>query len=165
VGLDCGTGINFSLLEKAIGLGGRIIGVDLTEAMLTQARKRAGKHGWNNVELIEYDAAKYEFSNCVDGILATFVLTAVPEYDEVVARAAKALAPRRRLVILELKRPERAPEWVVRLAHIVLKPFSVKPEHATYTPWRSIEKYFGQVLMREYYGGVVYIADGEKAEP
>lgn len=161
VELGCGTGINFSLLEKAVGPGGRIIGVDLTDAMLDQARKRAREHGWNNVELIECDAARYEFPNNMDGILATFVMTAVPEYDAVVARAAKVLAPGRRLVILELKRPERTPEWVVRLARIVLEPFGVKPVHATYAPWRSMEKYFGRITMREYYFGVTYIAVGE----
>lgn len=35
----CGTGLNFALIEQAIGPDGRIVGVDLTDAMLTQARR------------------------------------------------------------------------------------------------------------------------------
>src|SRR2546430_10095453 len=38
VDIACGTGLNFSLIEQAIGPGGRIVGVDLTDAMLDQAR-------------------------------------------------------------------------------------------------------------------------------
>ena len=40
VDIACGTGLNFSLIEQAIGPEGRIVGVDLTDAMLAQARHR-----------------------------------------------------------------------------------------------------------------------------
>src|SRR5215467_13151484 len=40
VDIGCGTGLNFALLQEAIGETGRIIGVDLTDAMLEQARRR-----------------------------------------------------------------------------------------------------------------------------
>ena len=38
VDVGCGTGLNFSLLQEQVGLRGRIIGVDLTDAMLDEAR-------------------------------------------------------------------------------------------------------------------------------
>ena len=40
VDIACGTGLNFPLLEEAIGPDGRIVGVDLTDAMLAQAQRR-----------------------------------------------------------------------------------------------------------------------------
>ena len=46
VDIGCGTGLNFALLQEAIGETGRIIGVDLTDAMLEQARQRVAAHGW-----------------------------------------------------------------------------------------------------------------------
>jgi ubiquinone/menaquinone biosynthesis C-methylase UbiE len=61
VDIGCGTGLNFALLQEAIGPEGKIIGVDLTDAMLDQARRRVTDHGWNNVQLVQDDAAKYEF--------------------------------------------------------------------------------------------------------
>ncbi len=61
VEIGCGTGLNFSLLQQAIGHDGKIIGVDLTDAMLAQARKRVEKKGWTNVELVLSDAASYKF--------------------------------------------------------------------------------------------------------
>jgi len=42
VDMACGTGLNFPLLEKVVGPGGRIVGVDLTDAMLAQAQHRLG---------------------------------------------------------------------------------------------------------------------------
>ena len=38
VDVACGTGQNFPFLEQAIGPEGRIVGVDLTDAMLAQAQ-------------------------------------------------------------------------------------------------------------------------------
>src|ERR1700741_4725388 len=40
VDIACGTGLNFPLIEEAIGPGGRLIGVDLTDAMLGRAQDR-----------------------------------------------------------------------------------------------------------------------------
>ena len=36
IDIACGTGLNFPLIEEVIGPGGRIVGVDLTDAMLAQ---------------------------------------------------------------------------------------------------------------------------------
>jgi ubiquinone/menaquinone biosynthesis C-methylase UbiE len=60
VEIGCGTGLNFSLLRQAIGPEGRIIGVDLTAAMLDQARQRVAENGWSNVELVQSDAALFQ---------------------------------------------------------------------------------------------------------
>src|SRR5919197_740369 len=48
IDLACGTGLNFPYLQQAVGENGRIIGVDLTDAMLDQARQRVRDHGWRN---------------------------------------------------------------------------------------------------------------------
>jgi len=52
VDIGCGTGLNFPLLQEAIGPEGRIIGVDLSDAMLAQAHRRAVENDWQNVELV-----------------------------------------------------------------------------------------------------------------
>jgi demethylmenaquinone methyltransferase/2-methoxy-6-polyprenyl-1,4-benzoquinol methylase len=46
VEIGCGTGLNFGLLEERIGPEGRLIGVDLTDAMLAGARTRIEASGW-----------------------------------------------------------------------------------------------------------------------
>src|ERR1700691_4429130 len=79
VELGCGTGLNFSLLLERVGPSGKIVGVDLTDAMLDGASARITAHGWSNVELVKSDAADFVFPSAVDGILSTFALTLVPE--------------------------------------------------------------------------------------
>ena len=91
VDIGCGTGLNFPWLQEAIGPEGRIIGVDLTDAMLEQARLRVAKAGWKNVELVQADAASYEFPAQVNGILATFALTFIPQAKLVIQNGCRAL--------------------------------------------------------------------------
>src|ERR1700728_4087029 len=47
IDMACGTGLNFLLLEKAVGPGGRIVGVELTDAMLARAQDRIKASGWS----------------------------------------------------------------------------------------------------------------------
>src|SRR5207245_1143064 len=61
VDIACGTGLNFPLIEEAIGPGGRIVGVDLTDAMLACAQDRIATNGWSNVSLVQADAAGFDF--------------------------------------------------------------------------------------------------------
>jgi demethylmenaquinone methyltransferase/2-methoxy-6-polyprenyl-1,4-benzoquinol methylase len=84
IDLACGTGLNFPYLERAVGEHGKIIGVELTDAMLDQARARVRTAGWKNVELVQSDLANYEFPAGVSGILSTMSITLVPEYDEII---------------------------------------------------------------------------------
>src|SRR6516165_7731109 len=61
VEIGCGTGLNFGLLENEIGREGKIVGVDLTDAMLGGAQERIHRNGWSNVELVQSDAATFQF--------------------------------------------------------------------------------------------------------
>ncbi len=78
VEIACGTGLNFSLYHEAIEPTGRIIGIDLTDAMLEQARKRVADNGWSNVELVHSDALQYTFPPDVDAIISTNALSLIP---------------------------------------------------------------------------------------
>ncbi len=61
VDMACGTGLNFQLIEEAIGPGGRIVGVDLTDAMLARAQDRIATNGWSNISLVQSDAVAFDF--------------------------------------------------------------------------------------------------------
>src|ERR1700759_4199356 len=112
IDMACGTGLNFALLQQAVGPGGRIVGVDLTDAMLDQARDRAKANGWSNVSLVQADAAGFDFPAGFNAILSTYALTQVPECAEVIAHGARALSDGGRLVVLYLKVPDSAPAWL-----------------------------------------------------
>jgi ubiquinone/menaquinone biosynthesis C-methylase UbiE len=161
VEIGCGTGLNFGLLEELIGPDGRLIGVDLTDAMLSRARERVTASGWRNVELVESSAAAFRFPPEVDGIVSTFALTLEPDFDRVIEDGARALKPGRRWVILDLKLPSN---WLRHLAPALIflvRPFAVSAEVAKRHPWESLRRHLKHVIIQELYFGVAYIAVGE----
>ena len=167
VDLGCGTGLNFSLLQEKVGTRGRIIGVDLTDAMLDEARTRVTSRRWSNVELVRSDVAAYIFPSAVDGILSTFALTLVPEFDEVIRMGASALSPEKRFVILDFKRPSGLfmDKAAPLLAKLLTGPFGGTIEMASRRPWQSLEKHLVLVQFINLYLGGAYIAAGEKPVP
>ena len=163
VEIGCGTGINFKYLQEGVSNTGRIIGVDLTDAMLEKATARVKRRGWKNVEIVQSDAAAYRFPDEVHGVISTFALTLVPEYESVIERASRALSPGRRLVILDLKKPAKWPLWLVRSAVFITKPFGVSLDIADRKPWEKMKGYFSKVTVKDIYGGFAFIAVGENS--
>jgi demethylmenaquinone methyltransferase/2-methoxy-6-polyprenyl-1,4-benzoquinol methylase len=164
VELGCGTGLNFPYLQKAIGEAGRIVGVDLTDAMLEQAHQRVVMSGWRNVELIQADLSRYAIPKNVKGVLSSLAITLVPEYDEIIQRGAKALQPGGRLAILDFKEPETWPAWLISFAAWLNKPYGVSLELANRRPMESVRRYLKEVKYREYYYGVLYLSVGESED-
>jgi ubiquinone/menaquinone biosynthesis C-methylase UbiE len=138
VDVACGTGLNFSLLEQAIGPNGRIVGVDLTDAMLAQARQRIETNGWRNVSLVQADAAEFDFPTEVDAILSTYALSHVPDCGDVIAHGAAALSRGGHWVVLDLKAPDNVPRWLAQLGIAVGRRFGSIDEWATRRPWDAV---------------------------
>jgi len=138
VEVACGTGLNFSLLEQAIGPDGRIVGVDLTDAMLAQAQHRIETNGWSNVSLVQADAAAFDFPAEVDAILSTYALSHLPECRDVIAHGAAALSPGGRWVVLDLKVPDNAPRRLAQLGIALARPFGSIDEWIVRRPWEEI---------------------------
>jgi ubiquinone/menaquinone biosynthesis C-methylase UbiE len=161
VELGCGTGHNLPLLRHAVGAEGRVVGVDLTDAMLAQARRRVERAGWINVELVRSDAAAFVWPPRVDGVLSTYALTLVPELDDVVRRAASALDPRKRMVVVDFKAPQGWPRWLVRAVVALVRPFGGTLGAAERHPWESMRSHFTSVEVRERFLGTTYVAIGE----
>jgi len=162
VEIGCGTGLNLSLLEEQLGADGRIIGVDLTDAMLDGARARIEREGWTNIELVHCGAAEYEFPRNVSGIISTFALTLVPEFDDVIRRGAEVLSPGGRWVVADLKMPSNAFKYLYPALLPMFRPFGVTLDLSDRHPWESIAKYLDEATMREYFLGFTYVAAGAR---
>lgn len=160
--LGCGTGLNFSLLEDAIGPDGKIIGVDITDKMLDQAKKRIEVNGWKNVELVLADIADYEIPKDVDGIIALGSLTYSPEYDKIIKNGYDALKNGKKFVVFDTKMSESPPRIFAPILLLLTKPFGVGKDYIKRHPWESIKKYFEEGSYQEGYGGFVYLSVGIK---
>ena len=162
VEIGCGTGRNFALLERAVGPGGAVIAVDVSDAMLARARRRAARHGWSNVEFVQSDAASYEFPAMVDAVLSMYALVAVPEYDRVIERACRALRDGKRCAVLDQKVPSGPASRLRPLLNCLSRPLDYSRIVGERRLWESIARYAGNVQVEELYFGFVYSAVGEK---
>jgi demethylmenaquinone methyltransferase/2-methoxy-6-polyprenyl-1,4-benzoquinol methylase len=164
VDMACGTGLNFSLLEKVVGPGGRIIGVDLTDAMLARAQDRVKANGWGNVSLVQADAAGFDFPAGVKAILSTYAMTQVPECAEVIAHGAKALSGGGRWAVLDLKVPGSTPRWITQLGTATVRPFASIDQWVTRRPWEAIRAVMQEELAdsswTELFFGTAFLAAG-----
>jgi ubiquinone/menaquinone biosynthesis C-methylase UbiE len=169
VDIACGTGLNFSLIERVIGPGGRIVGVDLTDAMLAQAQHRIETNGWSNVSLVQADAAKFDFPSEVDAILSTYALSHVPECGDVIAHGAGALAGGGRWVVLDLKVPGDVPRWLAQLGTALARPFGSIDEWIARRPWEAIraamQEGLDDVSWTELFFGTAFLAAGARLLP
>jgi demethylmenaquinone methyltransferase/2-methoxy-6-polyprenyl-1,4-benzoquinol methylase len=166
IDIACGTGLNFPLLEEVIGPGGRIVGVDLTDAMLAEAQHRIEANGWSNVSLVQADAADFEFPARVHAILSTYALSQVPECAEVVAHGAAALSGGGRWVVLDLKVPDNTPGWLARLGTAVVRPFGSIDEWTACRPWERIRAAMQEELIdpswTDLFFGTAFLASGSR---
>lgn len=160
IDLGCGTGLNFRYLHKAVGPTGRIIGVDLTPAMLDQARDRTEKVGWENIELVEADMSEYPFPGEANGVISTLALATVPDYEDLVARAAQQLPVGAAIAEFDLQWPERWPNWLAQFAALLNRPAGVTPDIIHRRPADAIAKYFDAVETQEVYFGAGVICSG-----
>ena len=166
VDMACGTGLNFSLLEEVIGPGGRIVGVDLTDAMLARAQDRVKANGWSNVSLIQADAAGFDFPAGIDAILSTYAMTQVPECAEVIAHGAKALSAGGRWAVLDLKVPGNTPGWLAQLGTATVRPFASIDQWIMRRPWETIRAAMQEELAdpswTELFFGTAFLAAGSR---
>jgi demethylmenaquinone methyltransferase/2-methoxy-6-polyprenyl-1,4-benzoquinol methylase len=166
VEIACGTGLNFPLIQQEIGPEGRIVGVDLTDAMLAQARHRIEAHGWTNVTLVQADGAEFEFPSHVDAILATYPHALLPEPRQVIAQGAAGLSPGGRWVVLDLKVPDSTPRWLAKLAVATVGRSTSLDEWIAHRPWEAIRLAMRDTLTdaswTELLLGIAYIAAGSR---
>jgi len=116
-----GTGLLFEELLRA-NPGGRNVGIDLTEAMLERARKRARKVApGGNWELAVGDACALTFPDAsFDLVLCGYLFDLLPEADfgVVVGEMTRVLRPGGRLVLVNLT---HGGGWTARAAAALFK--------------------------------------------
>jgi len=166
IDIACGTGLNFPLIEDVIGPTGRIVGVDLTDAMLARAQDRTETNGWSNISLVQADAADFDFPAEADAILSTYALSQVPDCAEVIAHGAAALSAGGRWAVLDLKVPDNTPGWLTQAGTATVRPFASIEEWIMRRPWDAIRAAMQEELAdfswTELFFGTAFLASGSR---
>lgn len=92
--LGSGAGIDAFVARRSVGEAGRVIGVDMTEAMIARARNNAAKLGYDNVEFRLGDIEHLPVADeSVDVVISNCVLNLVPDKAQAFAETFRALRP------------------------------------------------------------------------
>jgi demethylmenaquinone methyltransferase/2-methoxy-6-polyprenyl-1,4-benzoquinol methylase len=112
----CGTGDLALELERRVGPGGEVVGVDFSEPMLDEARRKAAERG-SKVRYEQANALSLPFADAsFDATTVGFGVRNLVDLGAGIGEMARVVKPGGRVSILEITTPERPPlSWFYAL--------------------------------------------------
>ena len=101
--LGCGAGIDVFVASRYVGSTGKVIGVDMTQAMIDKARVNAAKVNASNVEfrLGEIEALPVD-ANSVDRLISNCVINLVPNKEQAFKEIYRVLRPEGKFTVSDI---------------------------------------------------------------
>lgn len=113
----CGAGIDSLLAARLVGPGGRVIGLDMTTAMVDRAREHAASAGQHWVEIREGLMEDIPLADAtVDVVVTNGALNLSTRKSRALAEMLRVLRPGGRLALADLVVTDALPEDVLRSA-------------------------------------------------
>src|SRR5262249_30993972 len=159
--IGCGTGRNFRYMREAVGPTGRVYGVDISPGMLARARALCERKDWDNVQLVEADAADYLAPAPLDAVLFGLSYNTMPHHLVVLRRAWSQLRPGGRVVIMDAKLPPgHGGELILPFSLWLMK--CTMLGNPLIRPWEDLARFSDDFTMEEFMLGSYYIARAVK---
>lgn len=111
VDVGCGTGLDSFIAADIVGPSGQVIGVDMTPAMLEEARQGADELGLDNIEFREGYAEDLPVDDdWADRIISNGVINLCPDKETTFEELGRALKPGGSLQIGDILNHQSVPE-------------------------------------------------------
>ncbi len=131
--LGSGSGMDAFVAALAVGGGGRVAGIDMTDAQLDKAERLRAAHGFDHVsfrhgriEQLPFDDASF------DVVISNGVINLAPDKPGVFGEAARVLRPGGRLAIADIVTDEPLTEAIVCDVDLWASCIGGAPQEATY---------------------------------
>jgi ubiquinone/menaquinone biosynthesis C-methylase UbiE len=118
-----GTGLMLPLLAEAVGPSGRVVGVDLSTAMVRRAERRRARHP--QLDLRACDAAALPFADGeFDAVTSSYGLSCIADVEPVLDEIGRVLRPGGALGVAEAATLNWRPAVLARVVTRALSPFN-----------------------------------------
>jgi len=115
--LGSGAGIDAFVARRGVGESGRVIGVDMTAAMIERARANAAKLGYGNVEFRLGEIERLPVENAtVDVVISNCVLNLVPDKARAFVETFRVLRPGGHFCVSDIVATGTLPDGIRRAA-------------------------------------------------
>lgn len=158
----CGTGLSFAPILSYIGRSGRLVGIDISAEMLSEAEARVQQAGWRNVTLIESAIEDADLPGSADAALFSFTHD-VLQSKRAVENVVGSLKPGARVVAAGAKwvpwyaAPANAYIWYVSRKYVTTFDGFARP-------WRHLKEAVSGLTVEPAAFGGAYIASGTMGE-
>ncbi len=110
--LGCGAGLDLLLAAEKTGATGRVIGIDMTDEMITAARENAARAGFDNIDVRQGLIEDLPVENeSVDWVISNCVINLSPDKPAVFREIARVMRPGAHFSISDIVVSE-LPDWI-----------------------------------------------------
>lgn len=162
--VGCGPGGSFPYLRAAVGVTGRVDGVEISSEVAALAERRIASHGWGTVHVLMAPAQTVASVDRYDGLLM-FAAPDVFASEAALAHLLPRLSEGAHVVVFSAKTSRGRVGWLLNpfLRHLFPKLTFATTPVPNEAPWSALAPHLTEFAVQELFFGWMFLASGRLA--